>query len=710
MWKNWKIKKKLTTAFIGVSLGTLLLAYLGMFALMRSLRVSLEALYTEIAENAEEGTEDALLSQADSAIDAIVSVQTEATNSRLMSLSSIVEESSIFLEELYRGESRIRNGSFEALPWEESPMEGLYARYLLSEKGEPDQKAIQEELSLLKNAEVMFSPIMKYNLILDEIYIGTESGIFYDYDRMNDSLEGFEARERPWYKNACANPGKVIWEETYIDVNGQACITAAKSFRGADGEIAGVIGIDVRFNQVMEQILADGLGDTGISFLLGKSLDLIVYKDSFDDDFDPSPEAHFGDPALLRAGLEDPSAKAFLLTLDEEDFYMKGAKLPETGWTFCTGIAKAEILNPIDRVRGETQGILEDAGERMLKSLRRVLLNILLSFFVIAAVVSAIAASLARSLTAPLARLKEKSSLIGKGDFETKIEPESQDEIGELALKFGQMQDSLKCYTEHLAEVSAEKERISTELNIATNIQASMLPRIFPPFPEIPEIDIFASMDPAKEVGGDFYDFFMLGEDHLAMVVADVSGKGVPAALFMVIGKTLIKDRTNPDQDLGSVFSEVNDILCESNSEELFITAFEAILNIRTGEVRYVNAGHEHPFLMERNEEGSYSYTELRPKAGMVLAGMEGMRYRPGSFFMKPGDRLFQYTDGVPEATDGNNQLYGMERLERFLNSHTDLSPEKLLPALRADIDAFTGDAPQFDDITMLCLEFRKLM
>lgn len=253
---------------------------------------------------------------------------------------------------------------------------------------------------------------------------------------------------------------------------------------------------------------------------------------------------------------------------------------------------------------------------------------------------------------------------------------------------------------------SEERQRISTELDVATHIQADMLPRIFPAFSDRTEFDVNASMNPAKEVGGDFYDFFMVDEKHLAIVVADVSGKGVPAALFMVIGKTLIKDHTKPGTDLGDVFSEVNDLLCESNSEGLFITAFEGVLDLVTGEFRFVNAGHETPFIAKSG--GIYEPYKLRP--GFVLAGMEHMKYKSGSIQLAPGDKIFQYTDGVTEATNEAKELYGTKRLADILAKNSAMTPVELLPAVKADIDAFVGNAPQFDDITMLCVEYVRPM
>lgn len=277
-------------------------------------------------------------------------------------------------------------------------------------------------------------------------------------------------------------------------------------------------------------------------------------------------------------------------------------------------------------------------------------------------------------------------------------------EVGNLAKSYVRMISDLDVYMEHLTKATAEKEHMKAELDVATHIQSSMLPCVFPAFPERKEFDIYATMNPAKEVGGDFYDFFMVDKTHLAVVMADVSGKGIPAALFMVIGKTLIKDHTQPGRALGEVFTDVNQMLCESNSEGMFITAFEGVLDLVTGELRYVNAGHEIPYICRKRE----GFEPYKVRAGFVLAGMEDMHYKEGSVYLEEGDRLFLYTDGVPEATNAKNELYGGDRLYRCLNQNKDVIPEILLQKVKEDVDSFVGAAPQFDDITMLCLQFHK--
>jgi sigma-B regulation protein RsbU (phosphoserine phosphatase) len=276
-----------------------------------------------------------------------------------------------------------------------------------------------------------------------------------------------------------------------------------------------------------------------------------------------------------------------------------------------------------------------------------------------------------------------------------------KDEIGILAQSVGKMETDIVEYTKNLTAVTAEKERISTELNVAQGIQADMLPCIFPAFPERSEFSVYAAMSPAKEVGGDFYDFFLVDEDHIALVMADVSGKGVPAALFMVIAKTLIKNRTLMGGTPSEILTHVNDQLCEGNKAELFVTVWMAIVEISSGKGVAVNAGHEHPVIKRAGEENTgFEYVKYRHSP--AVATMEGLKFRQHEFELKPGDVLFVYTDGVLEATNAKEELYGEDRLLEVMNKSDGESLENLLHSVRADVDSFVGEAPQFDDITML--------
>ena len=266
---------------------------------------------------------------------------------------------------------------------------------------------------------------------------------------------------------------------------------------------------------------------------------------------------------------------------------------------------------------------------------------------------------------------------ISGGDLDFKLEVSSGDETAVLGDAFNHMTSSLRAYIDNLARVTAEKERIGAELHVATQIQSSMLPCIFPAFPERGEFDVYASMTPAKEVGGDFYDFFLVDEDHLALVIADVSSKGVPAALLMVIAKTLLKNRAQMGASLKEILETVNNRLCENNDAEMFGTVWLGVYEISTGRVTAANAGHGYPAI--RRKGGKFEL--FRDKHDFVLAGMENMRYREYEFTLEPGDELFVYTDGVTEATDVSSALAARSACSRPLTAALRIRPRRCCTA-----------------------------
>ena len=253
--------------------------------------------------------------------------------------------------------------------------------------------------------------------------------------------------------------------------------------------------------------------------------------------------------------------------------------------------------------------------------------------------------------------------------------------------------------------LALKEERINAELTLANRIQANALPKEFPPFPERTEFDIFASMTPAKEVGGDLYDFFMLDDDHLCIVIGDVSGKGVPASLFMMVALTLIHHVAMHEKSPAKILQNVNEEICSRNSEEMFVTVWLAVLEISTGKLTAANAGHEYPAL--KKADGHFEL--FKDKHGFVVGGMEGIRYREYEIQLEKNDKIFVYTDGVPEATDAANELFGTERMLDALRENEDRSVSDILGGISASVQAFVGSAPQFDDLTMLCLTYKGL-
>ena len=248
-----------------------------------------------------------------------------------------------------------------------------------------------------------------------------------------------------------------------------------------------------------------------------------------------------------------------------------------------------------------------------------------------------------------------------------------------------------------------DKSRIEAELTTASSIQSAMLPNIYPAFPEREEFDVYASMDPAKEVGGDFYDFFLVDDDHLCLVMADVSGKGIPAALFMMASRIIIANNAKMGKTPAQILTDTNATICSNNKEEMFVTVWLGILELSTGKLTAANAGHEFPALMPTDGK----FTLYRDKHGFVIGGMEGMKYKEYEIQLTPGAKLFLYTDGVPEATNAAGELFGTERMLEALNSNPNVEPEQILKNVRTYVDEFVKDAEQFDDLTMLCVEYR---
>ncbi len=312
-------------------------------------------------------------------------------------------------------------------------------------------------------------------------------------------------------------------------------------------------------------------------------------------------------------------------------------------------------------------------------------------------------------VTKPLGMLANAAKNFGAGDTGYSKEDvislpiRSHDEIADLYQEIRSMQNRIVDDTESLMQITAEREHIITELELASRIQASMLPNVFPPYPDRTEFDIYASMAPAKEVGGDFYDFFLIDEDHLGIVIADVSGKGIPAALFMMASKIIIAQHIKEGKSPAQILTDSNNDICGNNPMKLFVTVWVGILEISTGRLTATNAGHEYPVL--KTPDGNFEM--IKDKHGLVIGYMEGIEYKEYELLLEPGTKLFLYTDGVTEAMTAEDELFGLQRMLAALNREADAAPDQLLQNVRSAVDGFVKDVEQFDDLTMLCLEYK---
>ena len=365
-------------------------------------------------------------------------------------------------------------------------------------------------------------------------------------------------------------------------------------------------------------------------------------------------------------------------------------------------------LVPVKNEAGEVKAIL--CMQRPVREMRQAMAPyftaIILSVIAMVAVSSLLVALfIRRSLVRPINKVAQEATRFAHENVQG--EPlgniSHYQVLKDLAGSIESMEADMVRYMENLTAVTAEKERIGAELSIATQIQKDSLPDIFPAFPDREDFDIYAVMDPAKEVGGDFYNFFFIDDDHLGLIIADVSGKGVPAALMMMATNIILSNRAKMGGKPSEVLSYVNNDLCDHNSSGMFATVWLGVLELSTGKLISSNAGHEDPVLYRKGGH----FDEIHERHGLVLGAMKDAPFFDQEIVLNKGDKLFVFTDGLPEATRDDGAQYTIARALRALNVHREESPKDLLTSIRHDVNAFVKDAPQFDDLTMMCIEIK---
>ena len=362
---------------------------------------------------------------------------------------------------------------------------------------------------------------------------------------------------------------------------------------------------------------------------------------------------------------------------------------------------------PVRNTSGDVTGILciQRPMREIVEARRPYILNVAVWTFALAVVAGVIFSLFIRlKFMKPIRKVSEETTRFAKEN--TKGEPLGSisrfKEIQNMAESVDTLETDMVNYIENLTVATADKERIVTELTLASTIQENSIPNDFPAFPGRTDFDIYASMTPAKAVGGDFYNFYLIDDTHLGMVIGDVSGKGVPAALFMMVTNILISEKMHMGGAPEDILASVNDDICKHNKADMFVTLWLGILDLKTGTLRAANAGHEYPAIMQPG--GAFEL--LKDKHGLAVGAMEGVKYKGYELQLEPGAKLFVYTDGVPEATDADNKMFGTERMLAALNSEPSASPEGVLNNVRAAVDGFVKGAEQFDDLTMLCFEY----
>jgi len=546
----------------------------------------------------------------------------------------------------------------------------------------------------------------------------TDGSKYVDFPQ--DFFATYDPRNRSWYKLGEAS-GKATVTDIYYDTNGYPAVGYVVPYKN-NGEFYGIVAFNFSLSSIYQVIKDKGIYTDGISFVLTNEGKVVLssettgtLKASTDSsDLRKSTEQTLAAQAeKMVAGESGMSA----ITVDGTDYYLAYSPIPSIGWSVGTLIKASEVIAP---AQASSKVVLlqgENFATTMETFYNENIWRMLVSLLVILLVLSVVSQYTAKNFVQPILQLTNGVGEIAKGNLDKKLDIQTGDELQELSNSINHMSEELKKYMSNLARVTADKQHIATELSLAHGIQTGMLPKIFPKSIENYGIELYATMEAAKSVGGDFYDFYPLDKEHMAITMADVAGKGVPAALFMVIAKTILKNNAlalmNSDMEEENNWSEVlrltNQQLLENNDEMMFVTVFFGVLNTRTGVFTYVNGGHRAP-LAGCFVAGKMEW-DLIPveKKGNVLGIIDEAVYVVKHLQLNPGEMLFFYTNGVTEAINNNKTTYSMTRLLNTLEhmETTTISVEDILKNIQADIAEFTDGEIQADDISMLGIRYQ---
>jgi len=703
--RHTSVTRKIIMTTLTFALITLIFSTVTSMAAIRFIQRNAVANSQSLGKTASAISADAMMKELEESLQSQSTDKAQMASQKLSAYSDSILYASSFASALLRTPDEYPDREVP-LPVEENA--GIWAMQRTLANPSVAYGDVLDESRVFGNMEDVFRPIVENNDNIATIYLGTENGLMVSYDTYSDSAVGvfYEFRDSGWYQMGKeSGVTGYAFTDTYQDGYGRGLtITCVSPFYDADGEFAGCVAIDILMSELNSSMVNDRIINPSVAILIDHDGNYIAGKDvdPLAEDMGNIFDAGRND-GLRIVGHEILEKKNGIVSVGEgEDAtYIAFATIDTTDWTVCIMSPVSSVIQPAQEIRESIDENTDNVVDTVMEGIQSVIQYCLLLSALILLFVTLFTGRFSKKISDPLKKLETDVRQISGGNLDRRTEVSTNDEIGSLAESFNQMTDSLQKYIADLKEVTAKEERIAGELTAATTIQASMLPSNFGEI-SCSEFNLFASMTPAKEVGGDFYDFFLIDNDHIGLVMADVSGKGVPAALFMVVAKTLIKNQAQLGKSPAEILHNVNEQLCENNEASLFVTVWLAIIEISTGKGLAANAGHEHPVL--RRAGGNYELITYRHN--IAVATLSGIRFSEHPFELHPGDSLFVYTDGVPEATNASDELFGTDRMLRALNRNPDASPEELLATMNKELDAFVGDVPQFDDITMMAFHY----
>lgn len=614
---------------------------------------------------------------------------------------------------LFSGDVDVRPVPYKAPDPEK---EGEVRAQLILADGVKMTPHLKQRLGIAANMSDMMISLFGASEVTNSCFIALPEGAFLVADdrpqsKYDDSGEliSYDPRTRPWYQQA-VEAGELIFTDTEIDAfTGDIGIVCAMPVY-RDGKLVAVVGSDL-FLTTMQAAIQASDSDGGFQFVVNQN-GHVVFSPKTEGILQVEESTEALD--LRQSGNEDLSAlvsealeaetQVKHVDLDDGSYYMVGSPMGTVGWALISAFSEQVAAQPVTEMQESYEQIQQEAVATYRSNINRSRNRTLLILLLILLALLANALVLGKKIVKPLNTITKRIFELNESNLEFKMEDtfRTGDEIQTLAESFADLSHKTVVYMDQVRNVTAEKERIGTELRMANQIQESVLPNIFPAFPDREEFDIYATMDPAKEVGGDFYDFFLIDRDHLGIVIADVSGKGVPAALFMMASKIILQSCAMLGRSPAEILTRTNEAICSNNRMEMFVTVWFGILDLKTGLITGANAGHEYP-AVKRGDR----YELYKTKHGMVIGAMENVTYSEYRMQMQPGDRLFLYTDGLPEATDASEQMFGVNRVLDVLNENTQCSVTDTLVRMAEAVSEFVDGAEQFDDLTMLCLEYK---
>ena len=575
--------------------------------------------------------------------------------------------------------------------------------------------AVTSRIGLVANlSEVMISLCKAVGM--ENIYIGLPEGVLVSASKTSSTwfkdgeLREYDPRGRIWYQQAVQARGLIFTDGEYDANTGQYCVECAMPVYAQEGGLQAVIGMDLFLDEIL-QVISDSATDGEYSLLVSKDGKAVLPMQA-----EVFPMPREDREADLRKSRNELLSQAVSIAmkgeevdvtrgqLEDGEYYIIATPITTTGWVLVSAYDYSVVDTTTVLLKSSLLSIGDEALEEYQKQMAREQTKAMLMVAAVLVLTLGGAAFIGTRIVKPLNTITKRISELNEGNLEFKMEDSFRtgDEVQALAESFSSLSCKTKEYMDKVVKVTAERERFEAELTLANQIQTTMMPHLFPAFPDRNEFDIFASMDPAKEVGGDFYDFFLIDDDHLCMVMADVSGKGVPAALFMMSSKIIISSNAAAGKTPARVLNDTNTALCANGQQDMFVTVWIGILEISTGILTAANGGHEYPVLMR---DGHFEL--FKDVHGFLVGGVPGMQYKDYEIRMKPGDKLFVYTDGLPEAQDRDRKMFGLDRMVEALNRNAASKPEILLEKVRKAVDDYVGDAEQFDDLTMLCMEYK---